>query len=95
MKKWAFLEKRKKLEEALKELQELYARSKNICVKNKVLHNNPELEDAYRTKKMLKLALCITQGALLRTESRGAHTRIDYPKRDDEKWLNRTLASWY
>ncbi|GAA7524382.1 fumarate reductase flavoprotein subunit [Helicobacter pylori] len=84
----------KRLEEALKELQELYARSKNICVKNKVLHNNPELEDAYRTKKMLKLALCITQGALLRTESRGAHTRIDYPKRDDEKWLNRTLASW-
>ena len=43
---------------------------------------------------MLKLALCITKGALDRTESRGAHTREDYPKRDDLNWLKRTLTSW-
>jgi fumarate reductase flavoprotein subunit len=43
---------------------------------------------------MLKLALCITKGALDRTESRGAHTREDYPKRDDQNWLKRTLTSW-
>ncbi|PAF42982.1 fumarate reductase flavoprotein subunit [Helicobacter sp. 11S03491-1] len=82
------------LEEAVKELEELYKRSKNINVKNKKMHNNPELEDAYRVPKMLKIALCVAKGALDRTESRGAHTRMDYPKRDDEKWLNRTLASW-
>ncbi|BCD45854.1 Fumarate reductase flavoprotein subunit FrdA [Helicobacter suis] len=84
----------KVLEEALNELEDLYKRSKNIQVKNKKLHNNPELEDTYRTQKMLKIALCVAKGALDRTESRGAHTRIDHPKRDDANWLNRTLASW-
>ncbi len=30
----------------------------------------------------------------MRTESRGAHTREDFPERNDIKWLNRTLATW-
>ena len=84
----------KGLEDAVARLEEIYKRSKNIGIKNKKLHNNPELEDAYRVPKMIKLALCVALGALNRTESRGAHTREDYPKRDDEKWLKRTLASW-
>ena len=43
---------------------------------------------------MLKLALCVAVGARDRTESRGAHYREDYLKRDDVNWLNRTLTSW-
>jgi fumarate reductase flavoprotein subunit len=43
---------------------------------------------------MLKLALCVAQGALLRTESRGAHFREDFPRRNDADWLKRTLATW-
>ena len=82
------------LQIAVKGLAELYKKSKNIRISNKNLHNNPELEEAYRVNKMLKLALCVAQGALNRTESRGAHTREDYPKRDDKDWLKRTLASW-
>ena len=82
------------LQSAVKELESLYKKSKNIRISNKNLHNNPELEEAYRTSKMLKIALCVAQGALNRTESRGAHTREDYPKRDDKDWLKRTLASW-
>ncbi|MGX2981604.1 fumarate reductase flavoprotein subunit [Helicobacter sp. 23-1045] len=82
------------LQSALKGLAELYKKSKNIRISNKNLHNNPELEEAYRTQKMLKIALCVAQGAFNRTESRGAHTREDYPKRDDKDWLKRTLASW-
>ncbi len=82
------------LREAVDKLEELYKRSKNIRVQNKKLHSNPELEDAYRTPKMLKIALCVAKGALDRTESRGAHTREDYPKRDDANWLKRTLTSW-
>ncbi|CBG40642.1 fumarate reductase flavoprotein subunit [Helicobacter mustelae] len=84
----------KELAEAVEELEELYKKSKHIHVKNKKLHSNPELEDTYRVPKMLKLALCVAKGALERTESRGAHTRIDFPKRDDANWLKRTLASW-
>ena len=43
---------------------------------------------------MSKLALCVTAGALRRTESRGAHHREDYPRRNDRDWLSRTLAVW-
>ena len=43
---------------------------------------------------MLKLALCVAYGALTRTESRGAHYRHDYPRRNDAEWLKRTLATW-
>ena len=43
---------------------------------------------------MIKLGICTAYGALMRTESRGAHAREDYPERNDEKWLNRTLATW-
>lgn len=84
----------KGLEDAVIRLEELYKRSKNIGIKNKKLHNNPELEDAYRVPKMLKIALCVALGARERKESRGAHSREDYLKRDDENWLKRTLTSW-
>ncbi|HSD55376.1 MAG TPA: hypothetical protein VLC47_14510, partial [Burkholderiales bacterium] len=53
-----------------------------------------ELVTAYRVRPMLKLALCVAYGALTRTESRGAHFREDFPRRDDAAWLKRTLATW-
>jgi fumarate reductase flavoprotein subunit len=43
---------------------------------------------------MLKVALTVAYGALLREESRGAHSREDFPSRDDENWLKRTITSW-
>ena len=49
---------------------------------------------ALRIPGMIKLAICTAYGALMRTESRGAHTREDYPERNDRDWLNRTLAYW-
>jgi len=83
------------LQEAVDELEELYKRSKNIEVfRSKSRAANPALENAYRTQKMLKVALTVAYGALLRTESRGAHSREDYPRRDDANWLNRTITSW-
>ena len=55
---------------------------------------NPELSFALRLEGMLKLSLITAMGALARTESRGAHFRTDYPLRDDENWLSRTLVRW-
>ena len=43
---------------------------------------------------MVRLALCVAYGALMRTESRGAHAREDFPERNDRDWLKRTLAYW-
>ena len=83
------------LKEAVDELQELLKRSKNIEVfRSKSKAANPALVNAYRTQKMIKVALTVAYGALLRTESRGAHSREDFPQRDDANWLKRTITSW-
>jgi fumarate reductase flavoprotein subunit len=84
----------KALQEVVTTLQELYQRGKNIRLKGSGLGPNPELFAALRLPGTLRLALCISQGALQRTESRGSHYREDYPKRDDDNWLKRTLAYW-
>jgi len=82
------------LEEAVHRLQGLLVRSRDIGLRHHSDGPNPELVTAYRTQKMLKVALCIATGALARTESRGAHFREDFPRRDDAHWLKRTLAAW-
>ncbi len=75
-------------------LQRLLERSARIGVSRKSRAANPELVATYRLRRMLKLALVIAQGAYLRTESRGAHFREDFPQRNDKEWLKRTLAFW-
>ncbi|XGQ69496.1 fumarate reductase flavoprotein subunit [Campylobacter hepaticus] len=83
------------LKEAVDELEKLYKNSQDIKLHSKELDcANPELEEAYRVPRMLKIALCVAYGALLRTESRGAHYREDYPKRDDLNWMKRTNTFW-
>lgn len=85
----------KDLKEAVDELQELLVRSRNIEVfRSKSRAANPALVNAYRTQKMIKIALCVAYGALLREESRGAHSREDFPERNDKEWLKRTITSW-
>ncbi|MGB5251620.1 MAG: fumarate reductase flavoprotein subunit [Sedimenticolaceae bacterium] len=82
------------LASAVEELQKLLDRSRSIRVDYKARGANPELVSAYRVQLMLKLALSTAYGALRRTESRGAHYREDYPQRNDQEWLSRTLAVW-
>jgi fumarate reductase flavoprotein subunit len=82
------------LEEAVGRLQKLLVRSRSIGLRVHRDGTNPELATAYRTQKMLKVALSVAAGALARTESRGAHHREDFPRRDDAQWLKRTLATW-
>jgi fumarate reductase flavoprotein subunit len=84
----------KDLEQAVDELQKLLVRSRNFGVRSRAPGVNPELVTAYRTQMMLKLALTVAYGALVRTESRGAHFREDFPRRNDAEWLKRTLATW-
>ena len=82
------------LESAQASLRELGRRAQNISLRSSAPGANPELVAAYRLRRMLKLAQCVARGALLRTESRGAHFRDDYPRRNDRDWLCRTLCAW-
>ncbi len=82
------------LQRAVDELQTLLVRSRSIGISARTRGANPELVQAYRVRRMLKLALCVAYGALQRKESRGAHYRQDHPRRDDRDWLRRTLATW-
>ncbi len=84
----------KDLEQAVDGLQKLLVRSRSIGLRYRAPGANPELVAGYRIQKMLKVALAIAYGALTRTESRGAHSRQDYPQRNDAEWLKRTLATW-
>ncbi|MGX9459849.1 fumarate reductase flavoprotein subunit [Shewanella sp. A14] len=82
------------LELAISQLTDLLERAKNLGLTCKKRHANPELVEALRVKRMLKVALTVAIGAHARTESRGAHSREDFPQRNDKDWLNRTLSSW-
>ena len=82
------------LSQAVEKLKELLGRCLDLKLRADGRGRNPELELALRLPGMLKLALCISYGALQRTESRGSHYREDYPRRNDKDWLKRTLAYW-
>ncbi|MAE30110.1 MAG: fumarate reductase flavoprotein subunit [Verrucomicrobiales bacterium] len=82
------------LAEAVDTLRELYQRTQNLKLRSSTRGVNPEVALALRLPGMIKLGLCVAKGALLRTESRGGHSREDYPERNDKDWLNRTLARW-
>ena len=84
--------KGEELQIALKEVRELKQRFKHIKVQDKGKTFNTGFLEALQLDFMLELAEVTIVSALARTESRGAHSRRDYPKRDDQNWLKHTLA---
>ena len=74
-------------------LGKLYKRYKNIRIDDKSNTFNTDLQEAIELGHMLEYSLFIVQGALERKESRGAHYRDDYTKRDDENFLKHTFAT--
>ncbi|MCP4301121.1 MAG: fumarate reductase flavoprotein subunit [Gammaproteobacteria bacterium] len=82
------------LEVAVTELQRLLDDCDKAVLRCKDTGVNPELGFALRLKGMLRLAMTVAMGARARTESRGAHFRTDFPLRNDQDWLNRTLVRW-
>jgi succinate dehydrogenase / fumarate reductase flavoprotein subunit len=53
---------------------------------------NTDLAEALELDNMLAQASVSLRSAIGRTESRGAHARADFPKRDDENWLKHTFC---
>jgi len=73
-------------------LLELQERLGNASVLDSGSWSNGPLAFLNQFENMLHLARVVTLGALHRDESRGAHYKPDFPKRDDEQWLKTTIA---
>ncbi len=83
---------RQGLTEALTAIRALQGRFGDIPVSDKGRCFNRELLDVLELGHMLDLAEVIVLGALNREESRGAHSREDFPQRDDARFLAHTLV---
>ncbi len=80
------------MEKAIADITAIKERYRNIGVSSSGRHMNYELMNALELEYMIEVAHTIALGALSRQESRGAHFRRDFNKRDDEKWLKHTIA---
>ncbi len=80
------------LEDARRQVARLKSRLRLVALADKGSVYNMELVEALELEFMLDLADLVTYCALMREESRGAHFRTDFPKRDDVKFLVHQLV---
>ena len=82
----------KGMQNALNVVRELKERYQHVSVTDKGSIFNMEVMNVWELGNLLDLAEITTVSALARTESRGGHSREDYPDRDDKNWLRHTMA---
>ncbi len=74
------------------ELRQLKAQAERVYIEDRGKVFNSDLIQALELGSLAEIAETIVAGAIAREESRGAHYRADFPKRDDANWLKHTLA---
>ena len=82
------------MEQGLAKVKSLRSRFAHIEVKDKRRIYNTDLVNALELDNLLDLAEVAMASGIERRESRGAHSRTDFPDRDDERWLRHTLARY-
>jgi succinate dehydrogenase / fumarate reductase flavoprotein subunit len=80
------------LADAVERLGQLKERYQGLSLRGGAQPFNYALMDYLEVGYLLDLSDIIARGALARTESRGAHYRLDYPERDDRNWLHHTFV---
>jgi len=81
------------LSKAIDKIREIKGMFKKVACRTEMAPFNLEIVNVLELQSMIYLAEIITMGAHNRTESRGSHSRTDYPNRDDAKWLKHTIAT--
>ena len=93
MEKCGIYRARESLEECLEQVGELQRRFADVHLDDRTRTFNTDLVGALQTRSLLLFSEIIVRGALSREESRGAHSRTDFPQRDDAGWLKHTFAA--
>ena len=81
------------LEKGLSEIKLLRKKTNNLEIKDKSKVFNTARTEALEISNLIEVAEATINAAFTRKESRGAHSRYDFPKRDDENWLKHSLYS--
>ncbi len=79
------------LEQGLHKVLELKARLDDAVLTDYSRVFNTARIEALELENLMELAVATVTSALARQESRGAHSRVDFPERDDQRWLKHTL----
>ena len=72
-------------------LLEILEKLNKVKISDKSLIWNTEIVEKLELHNLIVQSIASIESAIKRTESRGAHSRIDYKKRNDEKWLKHNL----
>jgi succinate dehydrogenase / fumarate reductase flavoprotein subunit len=79
------------MREGVEKLQEIRERVQKVCLKDDSRTFNTARVEALELENMSDIAMATMLSAVTRQESRGAHSRMDYPERDDQRWLKHSL----
>ncbi|MDA7750240.1 succinate dehydrogenase flavoprotein subunit [Candidatus Pelagibacter sp.] len=90
--KCAVFRTEKTLKEGVDDIRKAYDGIESISVKDKSLIFNTDLVETLEFDNLIRQAITTVDSAYNRQESRGAHAREDFPKRDDEKFMQHTIA---
>ncbi len=90
--KCAVFRTEKTLKEGVDQIRKAYDGMDSISVKDKSLVFNTDLVETLEFDNLVRQAITTVDSAYNRQESRGAHAREDFPKRDDEKFMQHTIA---
>lgn len=81
----------KSMHEGVEKLKQLRERLQHAAIKDHSRIFNTARIEALELDNLMATAIATAFSAEFRTESRGAHSREDYPKRDDENWLKHSI----
>jgi len=92
--KCAVFRTEKTLKQGIDEIKKPFKGMESISIKDKSLIFNTDLMETLEFDNLIRQAITTMESAYHRKESRGAHAREDFPKRDDENYMKHTL-SWH
>jgi succinate dehydrogenase / fumarate reductase flavoprotein subunit len=82
---------REVMQEGVDKVKAIEQRLQDVCLQDHSQVFNTARVEALELDNLVDIALATVISALHREESRGAHSRIDFPDRDDTRWLRHSL----